>query len=74
MLNLANETLNQMPFTIAPLVILAWFFRVFLGWDNRFSIACVNFIQKILSTITSISKYIVKIEINNQIMRSDHAL
>lgn len=41
MLDLIDEALHQMVFSIQPFVMLAQDFRLLMGWDNRFNAACL---------------------------------
>jgi hypothetical protein len=48
-LDFANKTLHQMPFPIAPCIVLARRFGIFVGWNDHFNAPGVQFINKIKS-------------------------
>lgn len=74
MLDFTDKALNQMSFPIAPFVIFARFFSVFLRRYHRFRTAGSDGVQEILRTITTISQHKVKIQINDQISGHDDVM
>lgn len=66
MLDLVEETLNQVPFLVPMFVIIACFFAVFTSRDDRFSAFCGDFLQKQARIIRTVRNCTFKIEIGNQ--------
>ncbi len=66
MLDFADETLNQMPFPIAPLVIFTRLFGIFVGRNDRFNPSRQERVQKMLRAIASIGNQVIKLQVNDQ--------
>ena len=74
MFDFADETLKQMPFPIAPLVIFRPLYGILLRWDHGDCAASTESIQKILRTIATVSDDEIKVQVGNQIVRFDEVV
>jgi hypothetical protein len=74
MLDFADKTLNQMPFAIAPGIILARLDGVFVGRNDDGHAASDEFIHKHLGTIAAVGYHRLKVQINNQVMGLENVM
>jgi len=67
MLDLIEETLNQMSLLVKMAIIIALFFAVFARRDHRHGIFFGNLLQEILRIVRAIRNYPLKIEFCYQV-------
>ena len=69
MLDFANETLDQMPLTVQPFIVLAQDFGPLMWWNNRLDATIQQVFDEMVCRIATIGEKTLKIKAFQQMLR-----